>query len=202
MRIGAAAAAIADFAGAGRRFQTLGTTSAGARVVDDYAHHPTEVAATIDAARTQRPRRVVAVFQPHLYSRTQRLARDFGAALARADVAVILDVYPARERAEDFPGVTGLLVAEAAADAAGGRPVLWLPTFESAEPVLRGLLRDGDLCLVMGAGDVDVLRRALVAAWAHGNVKQAPRGPLSASVTARCYCCRRSSTSATASSRR
>jgi UDP-N-acetylmuramate--alanine ligase len=159
----AAAAALADFAGAGRRFQALGTTTSGARVIDDYAHHPTEVAATIDAARTLGPRRVVAVFQPHLFSRTQRLAREFGAALARADVAAVLDVYPARERAEDFPGVTGLLVAEAAADAAGGRPVLWLPTFEAAEPVLRGLLRDGDLCLVLGAGDVDDLGRRLVA---------------------------------------
>jgi UDP-N-acetylmuramate--alanine ligase len=156
-----AAAALADFAGAGRRFQALGTTSSGARVVDDYAHHPTEVAATIEAARTQAPRRVVAVFQPHLYSRTQRLAREFGAALARADVAAVLDVYAARERAEDFPGVSGLLVAEAAADAAGGRTVLWLPTFEDAEPALRGLLRDGDLCLVLGAGDVDELGRRL-----------------------------------------
>jgi UDP-N-acetylmuramate--alanine ligase len=158
----AAAAALADFAGAGRRFQALGSTSSGARVIDDYAHHPTEVAATIDAARTLGPRRVVAVFQPHLYSRTQRLAREFGAALAHADVAAVLDIYAARERAEDFPGVTGLLVAEAAADAAGGRPVLWLPTFDAAEPVLRGLLRDGDLCLVLGAGDVDELGRRVV----------------------------------------
>jgi UDP-N-acetylmuramate--alanine ligase len=158
-----AAAALADFTGAGRRFQALGTTSAGARVVDDYAHHPTEVAATIEGARTQAPGRVVAVFQPHLYSRTERLAREFGAALARADVAAVLDVYPARERAADFPGVTGLLVAEATADAAGGRTVLWLPTFDDAEPVLRGLLRDGDLCLVLGAGDVDELGRRLVA---------------------------------------
>jgi UDP-N-acetylmuramate--alanine ligase len=106
---------------------------------------------------------VVAVFQPHLYSRTQRLAREFGVALARADVAAVLDVYPARERAEDFPGVSGLLVAEAAADAAGGRTVLWLPTFDVAEPVLRALLRAGDLCLVLGAGDVDELGRRLAA---------------------------------------
>jgi UDP-N-acetylmuramate--alanine ligase len=158
-----AAAALADFAGAGRRFQELGTTTEGARVVDDYAHHPTEVAATIDAARTQGPRRVVAVFQPHLYSRTQRLAPEFGAALARADVAAVLDVYPARERPEDFPGVTGLLVAEATADAAGGRQVLWLPTFDDAERALHALLRDGELCLVLGAGDVDALGRRLVA---------------------------------------
>jgi UDP-N-acetylmuramate--alanine ligase len=160
----AAAAALADFAGAGRRFQELGTTPGGARVVDDYAHHPTEVAATIDAARTQRPRRVVAVFQPHLYSRTERLAREFGVALARADVVVVLDVYEARERAEDFPGVSGLLVAEAAADAANGRPVFWLPTFDAAERALRSVLREGDLCLVLGAGDVDALGRRLVAA--------------------------------------
>ncbi|MEA2360751.1 MAG: UDP-N-acetylmuramate--alanine ligase [Solirubrobacteraceae bacterium] len=156
-----AAAALADFAGAGRRFQPVGTTAAGARVVDDYAHHPTEVAATIDAARTLGPRRVVAVFQPHLYSRTRHLAGEFGAALARADVAAVLDVYPARERAEDFPGVSGLLVAEAAADAAPGRTVLWLPGFDAAERVLRAELRDGDLCLVMGAGDVDALGRRL-----------------------------------------
>ena len=83
----AAVAALADFAGAGRRFERLGTTPSGATVVDDYAHHPTEVAATIAAARTLGPRRVVAVFQPHLYSRTQRLAAAFGAALALADVA-------------------------------------------------------------------------------------------------------------------
>jgi UDP-N-acetylmuramate--alanine ligase len=158
-----AAAALADFAGAGRRFQALGTTAAGARVVDDYAHHPTEVAATIDAARTLEPLRVVAVFQPHLYSRTQRLAAEFGAALAHADVAAVLDVYPARERPEDFPGVSGLLVAEAVADHAGGRPVLWLPDFDAAQHALPAVLREGDLCLVLGAGDVDELARRLVA---------------------------------------
>jgi UDP-N-acetylmuramate--alanine ligase len=160
---GRAAAALFDFAGAGRRFQELGTTPSGARVVDDYAHHPTEVAATIAAARTRAPGRVVAVFQPHLYSRTQRLAADFGGALAGADVVAVLDVYPARERVEDFPGVSGLLVAEATADAAHGRPVFWLPSFDAAERALRALLRDGDLCLLLGAGDVDALGRRLVA---------------------------------------
>jgi UDP-N-acetylmuramate--alanine ligase len=160
----AAAGALADFAGAGRRFQELGTTATGARVVDDYAHHPTEVAATIAAARTQGAARVLAVFQPHLFSRTERLAREFGAALAAADVVCVLDVYPARERAEDFPGVSGLLVAEAAADAAAGRPVLWLPSFADARRALDGLLGPGDLVLVLGAGDVDALGRALVAA--------------------------------------
>ena len=134
----------------------------GALVVDDYAHHPTELRATIAAARTLGRRRVVAVFQPHLFSRTQLLAREFGAALAQADAAVVLDVYPSRERAEDFPGVTGLLIAEAAADAAAGRPVAWAPGFDEAQRLLAGLLRAGDVCLVMGAGDVDELGRRLV----------------------------------------
>ena len=159
----AAAAALRDFRGAGRRFQELGATASGARVIDDYAHHPTEVRATIEAARTLDPRRVVAVFQPHLFSRTAQFAREFGAALALADVACVLDVYPARERAQDFPGVSGLRVAEAAADAANGRTVMWLPAFDDAEPALRALLRDGDLCLILGAGDVDALGRRLVA---------------------------------------
>jgi UDP-N-acetylmuramate--alanine ligase len=157
-----AAAELATFRGAGRRFETLGRTAAGAVVVDDYAHHPTEVAATVAAARERDFARVVAIFQPHLYSRTQHLAREFGAALAAADVPAVLEVYPARERAEDFPGVTGRLVAEAAADAGGGRPVLWLPDFDAAERVLRAELRDGDLLLVLGAGNVDALGRRLL----------------------------------------
>ena len=158
-----AAAALKDFTGAGRRFERLGTTPAGALVVDDYAHHPTEVAATIAAARTLGPRRVVAVFQPHLYSRTQAQAREFGAALAAADVVVVTAIYEARERQEDFPGLSGLRVAEAAADAGGGRPVAWMPTLADAERHVRALERDGDLVLTLGAGDVDGLGRALVA---------------------------------------
>lgn len=158
-----AAAALADFTGAGRRFERLGATASGATVYDDYAHHPTEVAATLAAARTLHARRVVAVFQPHLYSRTEALAHDFGVALAAADVAVVLDVYPSRERQEDFPGIDGKLVADAAADAACGRTVAWLPSFDDAERFLGATLRDGDVCLTMGAGDVDALGRRLVA---------------------------------------
>ncbi len=156
----AAAAALAGFEGAGRRFERLGTTRAGAQVVDDYAHHPTEVLATIDAARTLAPRRLIALFQPHLFSRTQREAKAFGAALATADLAVVMDIYPARETAEDFPGVTGKLVADAAADARGR--VAWLPRHDQAEAFLRGELREGDLVLTMGAGDVDSVGRALL----------------------------------------
>ncbi len=157
-----AAAALADFRGARRRFELIGTTSAGVPVYDDYAHHPTEVAATIAAARTLAPARLVAVFQPHLYSRTRALAREFGGALAGADLVVVLAVYPARERAEDFPGVDGHLVAAAAGDAADGRTVAWLPSFEDAGRFLSGALREGDLCLAMGAGDIDSLARSLV----------------------------------------
>jgi UDP-N-acetylmuramate--alanine ligase len=165
-----AIAALAGFTGAARRFQPLGASSRGALLYEDYAHHPSEIAATLQAARTLAPaptgapRRLVAVFQPHLYSRTALLAQAFGRALALADVVVVLDVYPARERGEDHPGVSGLLIAESSADAAPGRPVYWLPTFADAEPVLRDLLEADDLCVVMGAGDVDALGRALVAA--------------------------------------
>jgi UDP-N-acetylmuramate--alanine ligase len=158
-----AIAGLAGFRGAGRRFQLLGASVSGACVYDDYAHHPSEVAATLAGARTLRHRRLLAVLQPHLYSRTASLAREFGVALTQADVIVVLDVYPARERAEDHPGVSGLLIAEAAAQAAGGRPVYWLPTFADAAPVLAGMLGEGDVCVVMGAGDVDALGRSLVA---------------------------------------
>jgi UDP-N-acetylmuramate--alanine ligase len=158
----AAAAALVSFRGARRRFEPLGETPAGAAVFDDYAHHPTEVAATIAAARTLAPQRVVAVFQPHLYSRTRALARQFGAALAAADLTVVVDVYPARERAEDFPGVDGRMIAAAAADAGAGRRVAWLPRFEEARAFVQQELRSGDLCLVMGAGNVDALGRSLV----------------------------------------
>jgi len=157
-----AIAALALFDGAARRFQLVGESARGARVYEDYAHHPTEVAATLEAARTLEHARLLAVFQPHLYSRTAALAREFGAALARADASVVLDVYPARERAQDHPGVSGLLIAEAAADAAGGRPTYWLPRAREAERVLADELRAGDVCVVMGAGDVDELARALV----------------------------------------
>ena len=158
-----AVAALADFRGARRRLELVGSTAAGAAVYDDYAHHPTEVAAAIAAARTLGPRRLVAVFQPHLYSRTRALAQAFGAALTGADEIVVLPVYPARERAEDFPGVEGHLVAAAAADSAPGRPVAWMPDFASAQRLLASTLRDGDLALMMGAGNVDALGRRLVA---------------------------------------
>jgi UDP-N-acetylmuramate--alanine ligase len=158
-----AAPALRKFRGAGRRFEYHGRTASGAEVYDDYAHHPTEVRATLEAARTLEPRRLVACFQPHLYSRTRMLARDFGRALALADLIVVLDVYRARERPEDFPGVSGYLVAESAADFAGGRPVWWMPRLDDAERQLRGELGEGDLFTSIGAGNVDELARRLIA---------------------------------------
>jgi UDP-N-acetylmuramate--alanine ligase len=157
-----AAAALADFTGARRRLERLGETSSGAVIYDDYAHHPTEVGAAIAAARTLAPGRLVAVFQPHLYSRTAALWREFGAALAAGDLVIVLDIYPARERPEDHPGVSGRLLAAAAADASAGRTVAWLPRFADARMFLEETLRAGDLCLMMGAGDIDALGRELV----------------------------------------
>jgi len=159
-----AAPALAGYTGTGRRFEEHGSTARGARVFDDYAHHPTEVRATLEAARTLGAHRLVACFQPHLYSRTRELARGFGAALAIADVVCVLDVYPARERSGDFPGVSGLLVAQAAADAAGGRRVMWTPTLLDAAQRLEGELGEGDVLLTLGAGDVDELARELTTA--------------------------------------
>jgi UDP-N-acetylmuramate--alanine ligase len=156
------AAGLASFSGARRRFERRGVTASGAAVYDDYAHHPTEVRATLEAARTLSPRRLVACFQPHLFSRTAMLARAFGEALALADVVCVLDVYPARERAEDWPGVSGWLVAAAAASAAHGRRVYWTPSMDDAYRLLSSLLAEGDLLLTLGAGDVDSLAGRLV----------------------------------------
>jgi UDP-N-acetylmuramate--alanine ligase len=156
-----AAHALATFTGTGRRFERRGTTASGAEVYDDYAHHPTELRATLQAARTLEPRRLVACFQPHLYSRTKHLATGFGQALALADEVVVVDVYPARERAEDFPGVDGRLVAAQAARASRGKPVYWLPSLDDAAALLEHDLREGDLLVTLGAGNVDSLAARL-----------------------------------------
>ena len=150
------------FPGMLRRQQRKGRSD-GAEVYDDYAHHPSEVAATLAALRELAPRRLIAVFQPHLYSRTKALAGRFGAALAAADAVGVLDVYAAREQpVGELAGVSGLDVARAAADRSGGRPVWWLRDTETALGRLRGHLRDGDLLVTIGAGDVYELADALV----------------------------------------
>ena len=153
MPLAEAAPALARFTGAGRRFEPHGRTASGALVYDDYAHHPTEVRATLDAARTLEPRRLVACFQPHLYSRTRMLAREFGRALALADVVVVLDVYRARERAEDFPGVSGCLVAAGRRRRRRRAPGL-VAARASTTPsaCCAASSREGDLLLTLGAG--------------------------------------------------
>lgn len=150
---------VGSFEGTARRMQPI-AAPAGYRLFDDYAHHPTEITATLAAARhLAAGARVVACFQPHLFSRTRELASEFGAALAAADEVVVLDVYPAREDAEDFPGVTGRLVADAAR-AASSR-VRYVADKNEAPGVLAGLVRPGDVVLTLGAGDVTRVGPAL-----------------------------------------
>ena len=157
-----ASEALGSFPGMLRRLELKGRRE-GATVYDDYAHHPTEVAATLAALRELGPRRLIAVFQPHLYSRTKALAPGFGRALAAADEVGVLDVYPAREEpVGPLAGVSGLDVARAAADHAAGRPVWWLVDAERAERALAPRLREGDVLVTIGAGDIYRLAERLV----------------------------------------
>lgn len=150
LTVEAMAPGLARFEGAERRFQRLGEAG-GVQVVDDYAHHPTELRATLAAAREAYPgRRIVAAFQPHLYSRTRDFAGEFGAALALADVVALADIYPARE--QPMPGVTSGLVADAAARA--GRAPAWTGPRAAMADGLAALVREGDLVLTIGAGDI------------------------------------------------
>jgi UDP-N-acetylmuramate--alanine ligase len=141
-----------EFRGAGRRLDERGVAG-GVRVVDDYAHHPAEIAATLDAVREQTAGRVLALFQPHLYSRTRHLARELGAALAAADVVAVTDVYAARE--EPVPGVSGKLVVDALSEQRPGLPVGWTPSIEEGARFVVNRARSGDVVLTIGAGDVD-----------------------------------------------
>jgi len=145
------ARALAAFTGVVRRFETKGERN-GVLVVDDYAHHPTEVSATLASARQVYPqRRLVALFQPHLFSRTRAFAEDFGRALTACDLALVLDVYASRE--QPVPGVTGELVANAARQA-GCREVVYLSDRARVVGEIARLTRSGDVLLTMGAGDV------------------------------------------------
>jgi UDP-N-acetylmuramate--alanine ligase len=167
--VGAVAAALADFPGVKRRLELKGARG-DAHIYDDYAHHPTEVRAALSALREREPGRLIAVFQPHLYSRTKAFGEEFGAALARADEVVVLDVYPAREQpVGELAGVSGLQVAQAAAERMGGRRVRWLPDAASAGRALTDLLDrnqavgiEDQVLVTIGAGDVFKLGEALV----------------------------------------
>jgi UDP-N-acetylmuramate--alanine ligase len=150
--------ALAGFGGVSRRFEVLGE-AAGLTFVDDYAHHPTEVAATIAAARAALPgRRIIAVFQPHLYSRTKDFAREFASALSAADLAVLTEIYPAREA--PMPGVSSALIAEHMRRLEAEDGVLQLAKAELTT-ALPPNLQAGDVVLFMGAGDIGSIARGI-----------------------------------------
>ena len=143
--------ALGSFTGAVRRFQLKGERN-GVTVVDDYAHHPTELRATLQAAREGQWTRIIAVFQPHLYSRTEFLQREFAEALLEADVAVITDVYGARE--DPWPGVSGKLIVDSLLRLDKNKPVVYLPRLASVVEYLHEVTAPGDLVLTLGAGDI------------------------------------------------
>jgi UDP-N-acetylmuramate--alanine ligase len=160
----AAQRALARFAGVARRFQFRGEQR-GVSFVDDYAHLPGEVAPTLATARSGGWRRIVCVFQPHRYSRTATLWRDFADAFDEADILFVTDVYPAGERPR--PGVSGQLVVQAVRDAHPGRRIAYVPGRAALLSELRRTLEPGDLCLTLGAGDLTSLPDELLAdaAW-------------------------------------
>lgn len=151
---------VASFDGVDRRMHEI-ADAAGRLVIDDYAHHPTEVRATLEGAAGCWPdRRVLAVFQPHLYSRTRQFVSEFGGSFFDADLLVCMDIYPAREAPE--PGVTGKLLADAAR-AAGHPAVTYEPDKERLVDTVLALSRPGDVILTMGAGDIWRQNRAIAA---------------------------------------
>jgi UDP-N-acetylmuramate--alanine ligase len=153
-------AGLAAFGGVRRRFEFKGTAN-GIRVYDDYAHHPTEVAAALGGARPVAGEgKLIVVFQPHLYSRTKEFSVQFGQALALADEVIVLDVYGARE--DPMPGVTGVLVAEAVA--LSSERVRFEPSFDRIPALVKGIASPGDLVLTMGAGDVTQLGTEIISA--------------------------------------
>jgi UDP-N-acetylmuramate--alanine ligase len=148
-----AAGTLKDFSGVRRRFQLKGER-AEVRVLDDYAHHPTELSATLEAARATAPSggRIVAVFQPHRYSRTRKLYREFGGAFAAADAVLITEVYGAGEMPQ--PGVNGKLVVDAICETSGHPDVYYIPQQDDVPKVLREISERGDVVLTLGAGDI------------------------------------------------
>ncbi|MBK5226002.1 MAG: UDP-N-acetylmuramate--L-alanine ligase [Thermoleophilia bacterium] len=157
----AAAAALGKFSGAARRFQIKGE-AAGVTVVDDYAHHPTEIEATLEAARSGGWTRVIGAFQPHLYSRTRYLHDEFGKALNSCDLAIVTEIYGAREEPE--PGISGKLVVDSALKWSPFANVAYIPKQRDIVPLLLRDLRPGDLVLTIGAGDIFKVGEELLAA--------------------------------------
>ena len=155
---------LARFTGVERRFQRLGE-SRGVAVVDDYAHHPTEIRATLAAARLAFPgRRLLAAFQPHLFSRTRDLATEFGAALAAADLVFLTEIYPARE--QPIPGVTSELIVRAMQEARA--PLQWRGDRRQLAGALGAAVREGDVVITLGAGDITRTGPELLALLSRG----------------------------------
>lgn len=149
--VGEAARALSGFRGVGRRFEVVGQLGE-ALVADDYAHHPTEIAATLAAARNGWDRRIVAIFQPHLYSRTRDFLEGFASALAQADVIVISEIYGARE--DPIEGVSAAQIAGAVRALAPDKQVEYVPDRAAIADLIREIAQPGDLILTLGAGDI------------------------------------------------
>ena len=155
-----AARAASTFLGAARRFQIRGTVGA-VTVVDDYAHHPTEIGALLDAARRRYPDATIHVlFQPHLFSRTRFFAPQFAQALAKADDVIVTGVFPARERQEDFPGVDAHTIADAAAE--GATPIDVVEDMATAAQMVAMRANPGDVIFTVGAGDITTMGPVIV----------------------------------------
>ena len=161
--------ALENFEGIDRRFQYIGELQTGdgkMLLVDDYGHHPTEIAATLDAARSGWPqRRVVLVFQPHRYTRTRDLLDDFASVLSDCDVLVLLDVYAAGE--DPIAGADGRSIARAVRSRGAVEPV-FVETLDALQAVLEDVLKDGDLVLTMGAGDIGAYAQDLPGLMGNG----------------------------------
>jgi UDP-N-acetylmuramate--alanine ligase len=153
------ASGLADFQGVERRFQHFGAVN-GIRVVDDYAHHPTEIAAVLAAARAAGPARVIVAFQAHRYTRTRDLMREFGLALAGADEVVLTDIYAASE--DPLPGVTVEALA-AAIDTSRSNPARVVRSVDDVPMALADIARPGDLVVTMGAGSIGTVAARFVA---------------------------------------
>jgi UDP-N-acetylmuramate--alanine ligase len=149
-----------SFQGVGRRFERLGEPG-GVLVIDDYAHHPSELAANLEAARRALRRPLTAVFQPHLFSRTQQLMAEFAASFRLADRVIITDIYPAREA--PIPGVTAEALAAAIRAQEPDKEVRFVSPKETIAPLLAEALRPGDVVLTFGAGDIRQVGESLVA---------------------------------------
>ncbi len=142
--------ALSDFTGVNRRFEIKGIKK-GIMVVDDYGHHPSEIQATLTSARNGWDRRIIAIFQPHTYSRTLAFAKEFGSSFDNSDILIVTDVYPAREI--PIEGVSGKLIAESARDF-GHKNVYYIPEIDDIVPFLKNHLKNGDMVITIGAGNI------------------------------------------------